>query len=252
MKGMFFVRNEDCIAGMRKMPDSVVDLVFADLPYGVTRNAWDELVPMDEFWGCLRRVCKPRAAVVMTAVQPFASLVVGSNPREFRYEMIWRKNKSMGFLDAKKRPLRAHENVLVFYRKMPTYAPQMTTGHAPGHAVRGRLSRTSLYGRTPVPRSWGGSTERYPTTVLDIPVVNSADPRRVHPNQKPVALSSWFIKTYTKPGDLVLDPTFGSASTLLGARMLGRACIGFETDKDLCERAAGLLCDKRAMMEAVV
>ncbi len=119
----------------------------------------------------------------------------------------------------------------------PSYEPQMTDGHEPGHAIKERLSKTTIYGSTPKPRTWGGSTKRYPTTILDIPIVNGDDPNRVHVNQKPIDLPSWFIKTYTKSGDLVLDPTAGSGSTLVAAKTLGRRFIGFETDSQMVETA---------------
>jgi len=231
------IHNLDCIEGMKHLPAGCVSLVFADLPYGRTQQSWDKLVPVMPMWEQLWRVCTPRAAMVFTAVQPFASFLVVSNFKQFRYEVIWRKNKSTGFLNAKKQPLRAHENVLVFYREQPDYEPQMTDGHEPGHAIKGKLSTTLLYGAMPVERNYGGSTKRYPTSVLEIPVVNGDCSTRIHRNQKPVDLAAWFIKTYTKPGDLVLDPTAGSGSTCVAARSLGRRFVAFETDAAMCKAA---------------
>ena len=245
------VHHRDCLEGLAEMDTTSVDLVFADLPYGRTQQTWDKLVPMAPLWEQLKRVCKPKAPLVFTAVQPFTSLLVCSNLDWFRYEVIWRKNKSTGFLNAKKQPLRAHENVLVFYREQPDYEPQMTDGHEPGHAVKGRLSKTSLYGATPVPRSWGGSTKCYPTTVLEISVVNGDSKERIHANQKPVELPAWFIKTYTKPGDLVLDPTAGSGSTGVAAMTLGRRFIGFETDAKMVRRANEVSLTKSIGVEVV-
>lgn len=228
------IRNEDCLVGMRALRTGSVDLVFADLPYGRTQQSWDKCVPIEQLWEQLNRVCKPAAPMVFTAVQPFTSLLVCSNLKNFRYDMVWRKNKSTGFLNSKKQPLRAHESVCVFYREQPFYEPQMTDGHEPGHAVKGCLSKSPLYGSTPTPRSWGGSTKRYPTTVLEIPIVNGDCSSRVHANQKPIDLPAWFIKTYTKPGDVVLDPTAGSGSTLVAAKSLDRQFVGFETDAKMC------------------
>lgn len=224
------VYARDCLEGLRDLPAGCVDLVFADLPYGRTRSAWDRPVRLALLWPALRRACKPRAAMVFTGVQPFSSLLVCSNLAEFRFSMVWRKNKSTGFLNAKRQPLRAHEDILVFARKAPRYRPRMTEGHEPGHAVKGRLSKTSIYGATPVPRSWGGSTKRYSTSVLEVAVVNGDAPDRGHVNQKPEALSAWFIEAYTDPGDLVLDPTAGSGSALAAAKRLGRRFVGFEQD----------------------
>lgn len=231
------VTHADCIEGIAHLPAGSVSLVFADLPYGTTRAAWDRRVDLTKLWERLRRACKPTAVIVFTAQQPFTSELVTSNLAWFRFEMIWRKNKSTGFLNAKRRPLPAHENVLVFYDKQPAYRPQMTDGHAPGHAVNQRLSKTTIYGATPRRRSWGGSTLRYPTSVLELPVVNGDDPRRVHVSQKPEALPRWFIDTYTQPGDLVLDPAAGSGSTMRAAVAAGRHFVGFETDAAMVRKA---------------
>jgi site-specific DNA-methyltransferase (adenine-specific) len=230
-----------CLDGMAMMDPGSVDLVWLDLPSGRTRNEWDRTIPLGDLWARLKRVAKPRAVFVFVAIQPYASTVVASNPRWFRYEIIWRKNKATGFLNSRKQPLRSHENILVFYRRQPLYQPQMTEGHEPGHRVVERLSRTTTYGSTPKPRSWGGSTLRYPITVLDIPVVNGDSPDRIHSSQKPEALAQHFIRTYTQPGDLVLDPTFGSGSALKAAQRLGRRFIGFELDAGLVAKAAAFL-----------
>jgi DNA modification methylase len=235
------VHHMDCLSGMDLLSPASVDFVFADLPYGRTMNDWDKLIPMEVFWSRIKRVCKPTAAIVFTSIQPFTSLLIVSNPKWFRYEIIWKKNKSTGFLNAKKRPLRSHENVLVFWDEEPTYKPQMTEGHEPGHAVTNQLSRTTCYGKTPVRRSWGGKTSRYPTTVLELSIVNNDDPARIHPTQKPEALSAWFMRTYTKSGDVVLDPTFGSGTTLLAAKKMGRKFVGFDIDKRMVVAVSNLL-----------
>ena len=207
-------------------------MVFADLPYGTTRNDWDHVIDQDRLWPLLRRACKPNAAMVFTAMQPFASMLVASNVREFRYEVIWAKNKATRFLDAKRRPLLAHENCLVFYREQPTYHPQKTEGHEPKHAVRNGGANGANYGRTRGHANPGGQTDRYPTTILHVPVVNNRKGGRIHPNQKPVELVDWFIRTFTNPGDLVLDPTAGSGTTLVSAYGLGRRAIGMESTYD--------------------
>jgi DNA modification methylase len=222
------VYRMNCLVGLPQLATASVDLVFADLPYGRTQNSWDRLVPVVPLWAELNRVCKPGAPMVFTAIQPFTSLLVTSNLKAFRYELIWRKNKPTGFLNAKRQPLRVHESVLVFYRKPPLYRPHMTTGHAPVNAFYTRSSGSN-YGAI-TKRDGGGSTTRCPTSVLDIPVVNNDDPLRVHPTQKPEALIDWFIQAYTRPGDLVLDPTAGSGSTLFAAARAGRRFVGFETD----------------------
>lgn len=223
----------DCLVGIPRLQPASVSLVFADLPYGRTQNHWDRCIPIDRLWTELRRVCKPTAAIVFTAMQPFTSLVVCSNLKWFRYAMVWHKNKPRGFLNAKRQPLRIHEDVLVFYDKQASYAPQMTDGHAPVHAYTKNTSDGTNYGTTRRGVTGGGSTRRYPTSVLKIAVVNNDDPARCHPTQKPAELPEWFIRTYTQPGDLVLDPAAGSGSTLLAAKALGRQYVGFDTDKEM-------------------
>lgn len=195
---------------------------------------------MSALWEQLRRVGQPDAVYVFTATQPFSSLVVCSNLPWFRFSMVWAKNKASGHLSAKKRPMRSHEDLLVFYARQPGYRPQKTKGHAPMNAAH-RTTFSTNYGGQLRSRADAGTTERYPTTILPIPVVNNDDPEKVQPTQKPEALPGWFIDTYTEPGDLVLDPTFGSGSALYAAASRGRRVVGFETDAALAERARGKL-----------
>jgi len=227
----------DCIEGLKAVHSGSVSMVFADLPYGKTQNTWDKLVPMDRLWPELHRVCRSEAAMVFTSMQPFTSLLVASNLEAFRYEMIWRKNKVRGFLNSRRQPLRVHENILVFYRSQPRYVPQMSEGHRPVNSYTKHTGDGSNYGKTRTGISGGGSTSRYPTSILDIPVVNNDDPIRVHSTQKPEALVEWFVLAYTRPGDLILDPTAGSGTTLAVAKRLGRRFIGFETDEGMVAKA---------------
>lgn len=228
----------NCIEGMAKMPPNSIDLLFADLPYGRTQNTWDTPIPFIDLWKQIRRVCKRNAALVFTAMQPFTSLLVVSNLDWFRYEVIWKKNKARGFLNAKRQPLRAHENVLVFYAEQPLYQPQMTSGHPPVHAYTKHTSDGSNYGQTNKGISGGGATTRYPTSILEIAVVNNDSRTRIHPTQKPTDLAAWFIKTYTQPGQWILDPTAGSGSTLIAAKQLNRHYVGFENDAAIFEKAS--------------
>jgi DNA modification methylase len=197
---------------------------------------------MGPFWEQIERVCKPKAALVFTAQQPFTSFLVAGNPKWFRFSMVWEKNNVRGFLNAKRQPLRAHEDILVFYRSQPTYQPQFTEGHEPVHAYTKTKANSTNYGQTRT-SAGGGSTQRYPTTVLRIPVVHSTDLHRINPTQKPVDLPAWFIKTYTQPGDVVLDPTCGSGSSMVAAKQLGRQFVGFETDPTQVAHARAWLSD---------
>lgn len=229
------IHRVDCIDGLLATETGSVDMVFADLPYGKTQNVWDKQVPIEKLWRELNRVCKSAAPMIFTAMQPFTSLLVCSNLKAFRYEMIWKKNRPGGFLNAKKQPLRTHESVLVFYRKQPKYAPQMTSGNRAMNAYTKRNDGSS-YGATKV-ISGGGRTTRYPTSVLEIAVVNNDDPVRIHPCQKPEELVAWFVRSYTKRGDLVLDPTAGSGTALVAAKRLGRRYLGFDTDYKMVSKA---------------
>jgi DNA modification methylase len=234
----------DCLDRLGELDDGCVDMVFADLPYGITANAWDKPIDLTKLWPALRRVCKPNAAMVFTAVQPFASDLVQSNRRQFRYEMIWRKSIATGFLNANGRPLRIHENVLVFWDEPPPYYPQKTDGHrrvrvTPSMRAEAKESSNygAHYGKHLLKTKTYDSTERFPTTILEIRGVEQHDPQRRNATQKPEALVEWFIRSFTDPGALVLDPTAGSGSTLCAAKTLGRRCIGFDIDRAAVESA---------------
>jgi len=225
----------DCIDVMAMLPAGTVDLVVADVPYGQTQNAWDVPIPFGPMWLQLRRVTKPNAAIILMAAQPFASKLVCSNLEDFRYDLIWSKNKPTGFLNAKKQPLRSHEHILVFYRKPPAYFPQMTTGHKPGHRAT-HASMSSNYGRHS-PTDYGGSTERYPLSILPMPIINNDDPDKRHPTQKPVDLFAWLIRSYSEPGALVLDFTAGAGTLAVAALREDRKFICIEREPKYVEIA---------------
>lgn len=225
----------DCLEIMSGFAEGSVDMVLSDVPYGQTQNPWDTPIPFPPMWERLRRVAKPSAAIVLMAAQPFASRLVCSNLDEFRYDLIWRKNKPTGFLNAKKQPLRSHEHILVFYRKPPSFFPQMTSGHTPGNYAR-RTQHSTNYG-TQTPTEYGGSTERYPTSVVDMPIINNDDPEKWHPTQKPVDLMAWLIRSYTERGQLVLDIAAGSGTTGVAAAREGRSFICIESNLEYAERA---------------
>lgn len=223
----------DCIDVMTRLPAGEVDMVLADVPYGQTRNAWDVPIPFDPMWQQLRRVAKPDAAIVLMAAQPFASKLVCSNLEDFRYDLIWSKNKPTGFLNAKKQPLRSHEHILVFYRSPPTYSPQMTTGHKPGNYAR-RVKHSSNYGAQ-TPTEYGGSTERYPLSIVPMPIINNDDPDKRHPTQKPIDLMGWLIRSYTERGQTILDFTAGAGTTAVAALREGRRFICIEKEPSYIE-----------------
>lgn len=226
----------DCLEVMPMLEAGSVDLVLSDLPYGKTQNWWDAVIPIDTMFRELNRVTKQTAAIVLMAAQPFASDLIYANRKHFRYDLIWRKNKPTGFLNAKKQPLRNHEHILVFYRSQPFFEPQMTSGHKPVHSAV-QASHGKNYGRKTRSVVSGGSTERYPTSVIDMPIINNDDPDKRHPTQKPVALMEWLIRSYSRPGDVVLDPAMGSGTTGVAARNLDRNFIGIEKIGEYAEMA---------------
>ncbi len=231
------LHHGDCLEVMTGIPDNSIDMVLCDLPYGITaRNQWDKVIDLERLWLQYHRIAKPNAAIVLFAAQPFTTQLINSNPKEFRYDLVWEKNKSTGFLNAKKMPLRIHEDVLVFYRKPPTYTAQKTTGHKPVNGYT-KTVQSLNYGKTKDSISGGGSTERYPTSVLKFPIINNDNPEKFHPTQKPVELLEFLIKSYTKEGDVVLDNAMGSGSTGIAAMNCKREFIGIEADKEYFDKA---------------
>lgn len=218
----------DCIEEMAALSAKSVDLVLTDPPYGTTQCKWDAVIPFVPMWEQIRRVLKIDGAAVFTASQPFSSALVMSNAKAFKYEWVWEKNKASGHLNAKKRPMRAHEDILVFSYGTPSYFPQMTTGHKPANYAKTNANSENYGAQVRV--EYGGTTLRYPRTVQSFAVMNNDDPAKVHPTQKPVALMEYLIRTYTNEGDTVLDFTMGSGTTGVACANTGRNFIGIERD----------------------
>jgi site-specific DNA-methyltransferase (adenine-specific) len=210
---------------MRGIP-SKVDLILCDLPYGTTRNKWDSVISLPDLWREYLRLAK--GPIVLTAQTPFDKVLGVSNLDMLRYEWIWEKTEATGHLNAKRAPMKAHENVLVFYDKNPTYNPQKTTGHVRKSSTK-RKDATTNYGEQNIGEIPYDSTERYPRSVVVFP----KDKQKVslHPTQKPVALMEYLIRTYTNPGDTVLDNCMGSGTTGVACTNTGRNFIGIEMDE---------------------
>jgi len=223
----------DCLELMRNIPDGSVDMVLCDLPYGVTRNKWDEAIPFDSLWKQYNRVCKPNAAICLFGQMPFTAALVMSNPKMFRYEWIWQKSMCAGFLNAHKMPLKVHEVISVFYKKLPTYNPQMRTGFKP-YVKDGSSRCTSNYGKYASNIKSVSNGERFPVDVIKFANGNHGS---VHPTQKPVPLLEYLIKTYTDEGETVLDNTMGSGSTGVACVNTNRNFIGIELDETYFEIA---------------
>lgn len=226
----FFEKYKDIESGS-------VSMIFADIPYNLThaefdKNEWS----LYKMWEAFNALLKPNGVIIMTATEPFNVDLINSNRKEFRYSWIWEKNKSSGFLNAKKMPLKSHELVLVWYKKLPTYNPQLTKSGR--HTYPGHGESSVLYGNDSkiiIERNIS-ATLRYPKSILKIDTVPNDITKRLkrlrHPTEKPVELLEYMIKTYTNEGDLVLDPCMGTGASMIAAQNLNRRGIGIELDTD--------------------
>lgn len=228
------IYNEECLAGMKKIEDHSVDMILCDLPYGTTQCKWDSVIDLPSLWEQYYRVAKENAAIVLTAAQPFTTILINSNIKDFKYTWVWEKSKATGYLNAKKAPLKAHEDICVFYRKQPAYNPQMVSGepYNKGKALR----TTEVYGGQREVLVQNEDGLRYPRTVLYFKTAES-EGKVIHPTQKPVCLMEYFIRTYTNEGDVVLDNCMGSGSTAIACINTKRHYIGFELDTKYYEKA---------------
>ncbi|HIE9745687.1 TPA: DNA-methyltransferase [Klebsiella pneumoniae] len=233
---MIRLHNADCFDVFPQIASGTVDLVCADIPYGTTQCRWDSVLDLPLMWEHLYRIVKPSAAIVLFSAQPFTSVLINSNLRDWRSEWIWEKGNATGFLNAKKQPLRAHENIEVFYRRQPTYNPQFTHGHERRTSKR-KTVNSECYGKALTLTKYD-STSRYPRDVQFF----SSDKQtgNYHPTQKPLALVQYLIETYSNPGDTVLDFTMGSGTACVACQQTERNFIGIEKDvaiyRTACER----------------
>lgn len=238
---MIKLHNADCFDIFGTLEQGSIDMVCADIPYGTTRCKWDSVLDLEDMWENLHRVCKINAAMIIFSSQPFTSQLVNSNIKNWKTEIIWEKTYATGFLNAKRQPMRAHENIQVFYRKPPTYNPQMTQGHKRKTVSRSDAN-TGIYGKASK-RVTYDSTSRYPRDVLKFP--SDKHKLSIHPTQKPVSLISYLINTYSNVGDTVLDFTMGSGTTGVSCKDLERDFIGIEKDPLFFESA----CTRLGYME---
>jgi site-specific DNA-methyltransferase (adenine-specific) len=204
-------------------------MILCDLPFGTTQSKWDNIIPFEKLWLQYKRIIKASGAIVLVSAQPFTSALVMSNLRWFRCEWVREKIKPTGHLNVKSRPLTSHENILVFSATRCVYNPQKTYGHPPLHGFkRDKDYATGVYGETKGRYTSGGTTERFPRSVVMFPL---DDNQRLHPSQKPVALFEYFIKTYSNEGDLVLDNCAGSGTTGIACQNTNRNFILIEKEK---------------------
>ena len=227
------IYNEDCLEGMKRIPDGSVDMILCDLPYGTTACKWDSVIPFEPLWVQYERVIKDNGAIVLTSDEPFTSQLINSNIEKFRYKWIWKKSYSTGFMNANKMPLKNVEDVLVFYKKLPTYNPQGII-EANKKQVRKRDKGTTIYNDMGLKEgAYMQKFTNYPKQVIE----TTKKEKTYHPTQKPVALFEYLIKTYTNEGETVLDNCMGSGTTAIACMNTGRNFIGFEQDKHYCDIA---------------
>lgn len=222
----------DCLQIMRNIGDGTVDLILCDLPYGTTQNKWDSVIDLEALWQEYRRVLKPNGAVVLTSQGIFTAKLILSNESMFKYKIVWEKSKATNFLNAKKQPLRKHEDICVFYAKPPTYNPVMSAGKAYDKGIR-KDQLSGSYGDF-LPCHVKSDGARYPSDVVYFKTAESETERTVwHPTQKPVDLGRYLVRTFSNPGDMVLDNACGSGSFLLAAGLEGRRFIGIEKNEEV-------------------
>lgn len=238
MKAHLFHGN--CLDIMPSIAPNSVDMILADPPYGITALSWDAVIPINDMWMCARRLLKPDGVMVLTAINPFAAQLIVSNLDWFRYEWVWEKTSAKGHLSAALRPLRAHELVLVFSRKQPTYNPQKWQIDESKRTKRKTLTMTGsvgAYGSERKQRKIDDGT-RFPRSVMKFGNAPSKiASRNLHPTQKPVELMEYLIRTYSNEGETVLDFCMGSGTTGIAALNTGRKFIGMESDDKYFEVA---------------
>ena len=223
--------NGDCIEKMKDIPDNSIDMVLRDPPYGTTRNKWDSVIDLEAMWDNLWRVLKPNGVVALFSAQPFSSVLVTSQLKNYKYEWVWVKNLKTGNLNAKRMPMGGHETIQIFYRKPCTYHPQKRVRTTEVKAGNKKNSKTSNYGKQREEYLDRQSDLINPdTALLNIKCVHNSE-GKVHPTQKPVALMEYLIKTYTNEGETVLDFAMGSGSTGVACKNTNREFNGIEKDE---------------------
>ena len=223
----------DCLEVMKSIPDKSIDMILCDLPYGKTHNKWDSIISLDKLWEQYKRIIKDNGAILLFGQGTFYVDLVNSNRKLFRYDLVWDKQLTSGFLNAKRMPLRQHEQIAVFYKKLPTYNPQFTQGkplHSKGISYKNKEHTNQNYGEFHVTDdSRAGSTEKYPTSILSFSKPHPSIAK--HRTEKPVELLEYLIKTYTDGGETVLDNSMGSGSCGVACVNTKRHFIGIELDE---------------------
>ena len=228
---MIYIKQGDCLELMKEISDKSIDMILCDLPYGTTNNKWDNIIPLKELWSEYSRIIKDNGAIILFADGMFTANLILSNPKMWRYNLIWDKQRGCDFLNANVKPLKSHEDICVFYKHKPTYNKQYWYSTPYKKTKNGSLSNN--YGDRGVAYTESTDGKRNPLSILSFP----RDGKRLHPTQKPIALCEWLIKTYTNENDVVLDNCMGSGSTGVACINTGRNFIGYELDEKYFEIA---------------
>ena len=242
----------DCLELLKDIPDGSVDCVICDLPFGTTACKWDVVIPFEPLWEQYNRITKENAAILLFGVNPFLCDVINSNRENFRYEIVWKKTLPVGFFNARRCPLRSHENIAVFYRKLPTYNPQMRISDKPKRCTTIASKTNGVYGEINKKENWKDNGMRFPIDVVEFKrdVKGYGNERTLHPTQKPVDLIAYLIRTYSNEGDIILDNTCGSGTTAIAAIREKRHFICMEKDEHYyqiaCERV------KKELMQPMI
>lgn len=230
------IRQGDCLELMKEIPEKSVDMILCDLPYGVTQNKWDSVISLDNLWEEYRRIIKDNGAIVLTGQDKFSAKLMLSNEKMHKYNLVWNKELKSGFLNANRMPLRVHEDILVFYKKLPCYNSQKTEGkrnHSKGLMKTDVNNNYGKYGKIDNLEKLGSM--KHPLSILSFQKPHPS--KSIHPTEKPVKLFEWLIKTYTNEGDLVLDNCVGSGTTNIACLNTNRNCIGMEKDENYVKMA---------------
>lgn len=228
------IYNMDCLEGMKLIPDKSIDAIICDLPYGTTKNKWDIIIPFEELWKEYERIIKDNGCIALFSSQPFTTDLINSNRKFYRYEIIWDKEYGTDFQLANKKPMKAHENIQIFYKKQPTYNAQKTKREKPINTTNWKQDKRNknhdnFHSKENIKKSYD---YKYPTTVIRYNMANGEcnNSKRVHPTQKPVHIMEWLIKTYSNENEIILDNCIGSGTTAIAALNTKRKFIGFETE----------------------
>lgn len=244
-----FLFNGDCLEIMNSIPNNSINMILCDLPYNRTQNHWDSIIPFEELWAQYNRIIKENGCIALFSDGMFMSDLMQSNKKMWRYNLIWNKELTSGFLNANKQPLRQHEEIVIFYKKQPVFNPQFTIGqplHGMGNKFKEDKNNNNNYGdfnsqNNPSSKRVG-DTKKYPKSILNFPRKPSS--KMLHPTEKSIDCCKWLINTYTNEGDLILDNCCGCGTTLVSSINTNRKCIGIEIDKNYFEISKNRLLNK--------